>query len=76
MKYIERYTQEELNVLFDAAHSIRKTMQKYDTWQNLVGYSYIYRECYNTEIAVMNEERRRLLEHKFNSEENESLSNH
>ena len=39
MKYIERYTQEELNVLFDAAHTIRKTMQKYDTWQNLVGYS-------------------------------------
>lgn len=76
MKYIERYTQEELNVLFDAAHSIRKTMQRYDTWQNLVGYSDIYRECYNTEIAVMNEERRRLLEHKFNSEEYESLSNH
>ena len=64
MKYIERYTQEELNVLFDAAHSIRKTMQKYDTWQNLVGYSDIYRECFNTEMRVMNEERRRLLNHK------------
>lgn len=76
MKYIERYTQEELNVLFDAAHSIRKTMQKYDTWQNLVGYSDIYRECYNTEIGIMNEEKKRLLEHEFNSEENESLSNH
>lgn len=64
MKYIERYTQEELNVLFDAAHSIRKTLEKYDEWQNLVGYSDIYRECFNTEMRIMNEERRRLLNHK------------
>ena len=64
MKYIERYTQEELNVLFDAAHSIRKTMQKYDTWQNLVGYSDIYRECLNLQIGIMNEEKKRMFAEK------------
>jgi hypothetical protein len=64
MKYIERYTQEELNVLFDAAHSIRKTMQKYEEWKTLVDESDIYRECLNLQIGIMNEEKKRLLEHK------------
>ncbi|MBR5859869.1 MAG: hypothetical protein IKY71_00820 [Bacteroidaceae bacterium] len=53
-----------MDILFSSAHTIRETLEKYDEWQNLVGYSDIYRECFNTEMRVMNEERRRLLNHK------------
>ena len=76
MKGIEKYTDEELNRMFHAAVTIKDTMQKYEEWKTLVDESDIYRECLNLQIGIMNEEKKRLLEHKFNSEENESLSNH
>ena len=63
MKGIEKFTQEELNKVFDAAVTIKEIMQKYEDWKELIGCSEIYRECFNIQIAVMNEERKRLLEH-------------
>ena len=75
MKGIEKYTQEELNKVFDAAVTIKEIMQKYEEWKTLVDESDVYRECLNLQIGIMNEEKKRLLEHEFNSEENESLSN-
>ena len=75
MKGIEKYTDEELNKVFDAAVTIKEIMQKYEEWKTLVDESDVYRECLNLQIGIMNEEKKRLLEHEFNSEENESLSN-
>ena len=60
MLNFEHIKQADLDILFSSAHTIRETLEKYDEWQNLVGYSDIYRECFNTEMRVMNEERRRL----------------
>ena len=76
MKDFSKFTDEELNRMFHAAVTIKDTMQKYEEWKTLVDESDIYRECLNLQIGIMNEEKKRLLEHKFNSEENESLSNH
>ena len=64
MLNFEHIKQADLDILFSSALTIRETLVKYDVWQNLVGYSDIYRECFNTEMRVMNEERRRLLNHK------------
>ncbi len=76
MKDFSKFTDEELNRMFHAAVTIKDTMQKYEEWKTLVDESDIYRECLNLQIGIMNEEKKRLLEHEFNSEENESLSNH
>ena len=75
MKDFSKFTDEELNRMFHAAVTIKDTMQKYEEWKTLVDESDIYRECLNLQIGIMNEEKKRLLEHEFNSEENESLSN-
>ena len=45
MKGIEKYTDEELNKVFDAAVTIKEIMQKYEEWKTLVDESDIYREC-------------------------------
>lgn len=76
MKDFSKFTDEELNRMFHAAVTIKDTMQKYFEWKSLVDESDVYRECLNLQIGIMNEEKKRLLEHEFNSEENESLSNH
>ena len=76
MKDFSKFTDEELNRMFHAAVTIKDTMQKYEEWKTLVDESDVYRECLNLQIGIMNEEKKRLLEHEFNSEENESLSNH
>lgn len=75
MKDFSKFTDEELNRMFHAAVTIKDTMQKYEEWKTLVDESDIYRECLNLQIGIMNEEKKRLLEHEFNSEDNESLSN-
>lgn len=64
MRDLRQFQQADLDALFASAHTIRETLEKYDEWRNLVCSSDIYRECFNTEMAVMNEERRRLLEKK------------
>ena len=76
MKDFSKFTDEELNRMFHAAVTIKDTMQKHFEWNSLVDESDVYRECLNLQIGIMNEEKKRLLEHEFNSEENESLSNH
>lgn len=64
MKGIEKYTDEELNKVFDAAVTIKEIMQKYEEWKTLVDESDIYRECLNLQIAVMNEEKKRMFAEK------------
>ena len=76
MKDFSKFTDEELNRMFHAAVTIKDTMQKHFEWKSLVDESDVYRKCLNLQIGIMNEEKKRLLEHEFNSEENESLSNH
>ena len=71
MKDFSKFTDEELNRMFHATVTIKDTMQKYEEWKTLVDESDIYRECLNLQIGIMNEEKKRLLEHEFNSEENE-----
>ena len=60
MKGIEKYTDEELNKVFDAAVTIKEIMQKYEEWKTLVDESDIYRECLNLQIGIMNEEKKRM----------------
>lgn len=64
MKDFSKFTDEELNRMFHAAVTIKDTMQKYEVWKTLVDESDIYRECLNLQIGIMNEEKKRLLEHK------------
>ena len=64
MKGIEKYTDEELNKVFDAAVTIKEIMQKYEEWKTLVDESDIYRECLNLQIGIMNEEKKRMFAEK------------
>lgn len=57
--------QKDLDTLFAAVHTIRETLEQYDEWKSLMCESDIYRECFNTEMRIMNEERRRLLESNY-----------
>ena len=57
--------QKDLDTLFVAVHTIRETLEQYDEWKSLVDESDVYRECFNTEMRIMNEERRRLLESNY-----------
>ena len=46
--------QKDLDTLFAAVHTIRETLEQYDEWMNLMCESDIYRECFNTEMRIMN----------------------
>ena len=65
MKDFSKFTDEELNRMFHAAVTIKDTLQKHFEWKSLVDESDVYRECFNTEMRIMNEERRRLLESNY-----------